>query len=251
MRNVKFRAGNKDEVALRLEGLVIAVDIGFSNGSKSCGLAWEPSQPAVECKDKYFDECLDKVESLILENDAVTLILEAPLSACFEEHMFRPKGREFEKVNKTEDEKGTHRYWYEGSGAVVTLGAMFFLQELKRRLESSKTESPKSTGEQKQGEPGTIVIHLFEGLHTNKRIPESKGETATKVTPETKPKRTHFDDAQDLLEWFRDSESESSVGIVKAVEPLEGGHIVPLLSFVGITDTTIPPVVRARLTPRS
>jgi hypothetical protein len=155
-----------DRVRLR-SSLVIAVDLGFAENDESCGVAWRrPGRNGGEME-LSFGDCLSFVAELVASvPDVAALIVEAPLSGCFND-MGNPIAREYDsKWNGKSLESG--RGWYYGAGGAVALGAIFFLRRL-RELTVIR--------------PATIV--LFEGFVSFKH-----------------QRTTHVDDARTLLELF-------------------------------------------------
>jgi len=113
------------------------VDMGYSNNTKSCGVM-------IVRDGQYTDNDLEDISFAKLEkkfqgfydeykNRKIGLILEAPLSIAFDKnkegHYGNPLGRK-----DLEKEGGITRYWYYGAGATVTLGALEFINRIKKTL---------------------------------------------------------------------------------------------------------------------
>jgi hypothetical protein len=239
MVTVKFRSGKRSKrVALAESGvLVIAVDLGFSNRGKSCGIAWRPQSAAPastlpKAESLRFDECIQRVARLVYEDRKAVLIIEAPLSAVFDVDG-NPVGRgDFEKseVAKNDrtrggrDGKESPRYWYYGAGASTCLAAIFFLRRLTR-------QGPPVAGK-------TTEIILFEGFISYKRRPVGK------TTP--KARRTnisaHAEEARQLLGCFLDEKADSAK--VRDVEKPKGGVVIPVTSILeGSQSATAPAII--------
>ncbi len=58
-----LRSGSSEERAARVNGLVVAVDLGFAKARPSCGLAWRSPDGGIEAEDYQFAVCADKTES--------------------------------------------------------------------------------------------------------------------------------------------------------------------------------------------
>ena len=125
-------------LALRKRPLV-AVDLGFSGNERTTGVAWAlPSQS--DAKKHQFGEAVTAVVEKCRSLVEVTLILEAPLSAAFDDlGNPRPRG-DFER-------KPQSRWWSAGSGAATALSALFFLRQLYFELKTA-----------------SVTIHLVEGF---------------------------------------------------------------------------------------
>jgi hypothetical protein len=103
----------------------IAVDIGYSSKSKSCGLAWDGQK---EARCLRFGDCIREVAELCLRFEEPLLVVEAPLS-IFHRMDGNPGIRgEFEKG----------RGWYWGPGAVALVAAMRLLRMLGKQLPADK-----------------------------------------------------------------------------------------------------------------
>lgn len=116
---------------------LIALDIGYSAGRRTCGIAtsFDSTEACLS-----FGEALEKVRELCSEVHSPLLVIEAPLSS-----------RHVDGGNpeiRGDFEKG--RGWYWGSGAVALLAASRFLNVLHSRL------SPN------------IQVSVAEAFHSNK-----------------------------------------------------------------------------------
>lgn len=101
---------------------VIAVDMGFSGNTASCGFACRATESVpIEAENKKFHACLAAVVKQFQQTDEAVLILEAPLSSAFD-HLSNPQARgDFERSPKP-------RWWSLGPGASMSLAAMHFLK---------------------------------------------------------------------------------------------------------------------------
>ena len=101
---------------------VIAVDMGFSGKTASCGYAFRATaNGTIESENKRFHDCLAAVVSQFENLGEAILILEAPLSSAFD-RLGNPQPRgDFERHPKP-------RWWSLGPGASMSLAAMYFLK---------------------------------------------------------------------------------------------------------------------------
>ena len=101
-------------------GLWVFLDIGFANKAKSCGLLIHDEEPKL----KQFAEARSDIAELTKQHHGpINLVIEAPLSVSFDEYG-NPKGRSIEKRgSKT-------RYWYNGLGCAVMVGALYLVKSL-------------------------------------------------------------------------------------------------------------------------
>ncbi len=104
----------------------IFLDVGFSSKARSCGLLVgdEDSQCVT------FAEAIRKIKDEVAEATALNLVVEAPLSVCFDSSD-NPTGRSIEI-------EGTQaRYWYVGAGCAVMVASMYLLRELSKMKRTS------------------------------------------------------------------------------------------------------------------
>jgi hypothetical protein len=100
---------------------LLAVDLGYSQRQKSCGIAHTQLSQAFACE---FGQAIEYCVDLITHSGAHVLILEAVLST-YHNAAHNPEIRgTFEKG----------RGWYHGPGVSTFAAALRFLQELDRRL---------------------------------------------------------------------------------------------------------------------
>lgn len=109
--------GGKSEVFWG-DGNWIFLDVGFSNQQRTCGLAFGKENPSV----LSFGEVREQlVERIRICKGCTNLVVEAPLSVCFDIHG-NPKGRKIERCN------AQTRYWYVGAGCTVMTAALYLLR---------------------------------------------------------------------------------------------------------------------------
>lgn len=102
------------------DGNWVFVDIGFSHRSRSCGLIFGDAKP---CCFQLGDAKREIVRRIRDSRAAINLVIEAPLSVCFDSSG-NPKGRRFER------DGASTRYWYNGPGCVVMVAAMYLLRDI-------------------------------------------------------------------------------------------------------------------------
>jgi len=100
---------------------LLAVDLGYSARSKSCGVAWAGGAVVQSFE---FGECIEAVAQQLSREGRHTLILEAVLSTYHS-----PQGI---PTIRGEFEKG--RGWYHGPGVSTFAAALRFVGELHRVL---------------------------------------------------------------------------------------------------------------------
>ena len=108
------------EAASRDSGEWVFVDIGFSQKSKTCGIAIGDSKPHVIL---YGDLGCRIADELKKGSSPLNLLIEAPLSVAFNANGC-PTGRKIEKRG------GDTRYWYVGAGAATLLATTYLLRRL-------------------------------------------------------------------------------------------------------------------------
>lgn len=104
---------------------LVAIDLGYSATSPSCGLAWTGYEPAIKLQ---FGAAIRKVKELIWENDIQLIVLEAVLST-------------FHKSNGNPDIRGEFergRGWYHGAGVLTYASALQFIKMLANDLKSKQ-----------------------------------------------------------------------------------------------------------------
>jgi hypothetical protein len=102
------------------KGKWIFLDVGFSNHRRSCGLLVGDGKPC----DLLFSEAQHEIKKVISGSQSlVNLVIEAPLSVCFDS-IGNPKRR------KIEYEGGKTRAWYCGPGCSVMVAAMYLIREI-------------------------------------------------------------------------------------------------------------------------
>jgi len=112
-------AGKKSEVHWG-KGNWAFLDIGFSNNRPSCGFVFADDPP----KNLRYGEARRAIVDLILRhNSTMNLVIEAPLSVCFDADR-NPKGRIMEKQGSRT------RYWYNGLGCAVLTAATYLIRDI-------------------------------------------------------------------------------------------------------------------------
>ncbi|MGO9317058.1 MAG: hypothetical protein ACLPXT_11355 [Terracidiphilus sp.] len=132
-----IKAGTKSEMVWG-NGNWIFLDIGFSNNTKSCGFAFGDDLPQSLY---YGDARRTIIEQIRKQKGPINLIIEAPLSVCFDAN-HNPKGRKIEKRDNNT------RYWYTGLGCAVMTAAMY----LTRDIHEATKDLPN------------VEVRLFEGF---------------------------------------------------------------------------------------
>ena len=129
-----IQAGQRSQIEWG-DGNWVFLDIGFSNQARSCGLllgdAFAVSLQFGDARRQIMARVKASVSTL-------NLVIEAPLSVCFDS-LGNPKGRRIEK------EQSKTRYWYNGVGCAVMVAAMYLIRD----IDQAKLEVP---------------IRLFEGF---------------------------------------------------------------------------------------
>lgn len=118
----------EDELAALGQLPVIAVDMGFSGKTASCGYAFRAAANcAIESENKKFHDCLAAAVKQFQNVGEAILILEAPLSSAFD-RLGNPQPRgDFERHPKP-------RWWSLGPGASMSLAAMYFLKRFVKAV---------------------------------------------------------------------------------------------------------------------
>lgn len=99
---------------------IVAVDVGYSHKDKSCGCCITGNKGV----DLTFGDAVQKVASLVKNNNEALLVIEAPLST-YHNNGGNPDFR-------FEDEEG--HPWYCGPGATVLLAAKRLLEQISSNL---------------------------------------------------------------------------------------------------------------------
>jgi hypothetical protein len=156
MDTVQFSSGVAAQIESVSERLVLAIDLGFSKSSKSCGIAWRDGTGQPHSEGLRFGECINKIVALLRGHSTAVLIIEAPLSGLFSSAGNPVERGDFEKKDPSAA-TGTTRYWYSGPGAATCLAVVFFLRKLIAEVEKlPEAERPSE-------------IALYEGFITFKR----------------------------------------------------------------------------------
>lgn len=130
---------NEEAAAVLREHPLVAVDMGFSSKSKSCGIALSASDEKPSAAPHRFGTAVETACEFLRRNRGGVLILEAPLSAAFNPKR-NPRSRgDFEDGDKP-------RWWSFGAGAQMALAALYFCRRLDELL------------------PKNLAVHLIEGF---------------------------------------------------------------------------------------
>lgn len=116
----------------------MAVDLGFSGATRSCGFASSDGHGLLSPVNRTFRECVEKVVDHVRRHGDSVLIIEAPLSACFNARGNPCARGPFEEVARP-------RWWSLGAGATMALAAQYFLRFVQEHL-------------------GDHTLHLIEGF---------------------------------------------------------------------------------------
>jgi hypothetical protein len=112
-------AGDKSQIEWA-DGNWAFLDVGFANLRRSCGFAFSDKPPIC----LTFAEARKRLlEELTRSKTPFNLVIEAPLSVCFDP-AGNPKGRLIER----EDKKS--RFWYVGPGCAVMVAAIYLIRAI-------------------------------------------------------------------------------------------------------------------------
>ena len=212
MDNIVFKAGQKADVEELAKSTVVSVDLGFSEKSKSTGVAWRTAKGEQPAPSRLtFEQAIKRVVKLFDSEASAVLILEAPLSAQFNADGNPAARLPFEQIYDVQKKKNVNRFWYIGPGASTLIAAMFFLRRLTSMLANND---------------GDRQVFLYEGLHTFKDGPTD-----------------HAQDAVELLEAFLNKK----VVDVNKKAATEWLSVIQLIG--GESDTAIPAIVTVRQEP--
>lgn len=126
-----------EALALR-DSPLLAVDMGLSGSSKSCGVSQMGHNSSISAR-HYFADAIRTVADFFRSHGSGVLILEAPLSAAFDVDGDPCARGFFEKTGKP-------RWWNLRAGASMALASLHFCHRLRELL------------------PEDIGIHLVEGF---------------------------------------------------------------------------------------
>ena len=141
----------------------IAVDLGFSGTSRSCGLASFDGMASLRPVKRSFRECVDDVAAHVHRHGDSVLIIEAPLSACFNDRGNPCARGSFEEAPRP-------RWWSLRAGATMALAAQYFLRFVQQRLGKGTLHLVEGfVVGQDSGADEAVASHLlagFSGHHT-------------------------------------------------------------------------------------
>jgi hypothetical protein len=189
MTAAQFRSGLPEQISSLTDCPVLAIDLGFSKRSKSCGVAWRDASGRPQSEGFRFGECIEQVAGRLKGHPKAVLIIEAPLSGLFTSNGNPIERGDFERKGPSSS-SGTTRYWYSGPGATTCLAVVFFLRQLLAEFRRFPDEEQP------------VEIILYEGFVTFK--PE--------VT-------THVSDAQLLLDSFQRPQAREVIQVEVSEEP--------------------------------
>lgn len=195
MLSVTWSAGVGCVEDAQQSSLTICVDIGFSRGSRSTGLAWRLPSGQEDSENVTFGQAVTRCAELLPSVRTANLLIEAPLSGVFDAGG-NPQPRGPFETSLSPEGKTLRRYWYSGPGAATCLAATHFLRKLDSQLRSSSQAT------------ADLNIRLIEGFVTFK--------------PET---TDHAFDARLLLGCLL---RRSNCQILKVEQP-EGGSVISIL----------------------
>lgn len=109
----------------------IAIDLGFSGKERSCGFASAEAGGAPMLVDYTFNGCVDAVLNWVGRVGESVMVIEAPLSAAFNEQGNPGPRGAFEQEPKP-------RWWSLGAGATTALAAQHFLRLVQQRMAHGK-----------------------------------------------------------------------------------------------------------------
>jgi hypothetical protein len=118
---------------------LVAVDMGLSGTTKSCGVALALPGKKPDAASYYFATAAETVSDFFRKHGDGVLILEAPLSAAFDAKRNPSARGDFER-------EGKPRWWNLRAGAQMALAALYFCRRLAELL------------------PKNSVIHIIEGF---------------------------------------------------------------------------------------
>lgn len=160
---IEFIAGRSTSAKqLTPEDTILSIDIGFTEKSRSSGIAIQHGSTGDVTKKQVMYGDLTTVFQQEINHANVHLIIEAPLSMCFHPNG-NPMGRGFEVQ---QHKKVETRYWYMSPGTTTLVAAALFI----KKLSDVYTQYWRK-------------VYIYEGFISFKA-----------------QRRSHSDDAMDLLE---------------------------------------------------
>jgi hypothetical protein len=111
----------------------LAIDLGFAQKSKSCGLSDQSNSVTFG---KAIELAVEWVPSAQCQ---AVLLLEAPLSASFDEHWNPVPRGDFETHDSVSGNE-SRRVWQSGAGGVMSLAAIHFLRQLIEKTADKNAE---------------------------------------------------------------------------------------------------------------
>ena len=130
---------NEEAASVLREHPLVAVDMGFSGKRKSCGVSIAAPGEYPTAAPHRFGTAAETSANFLRDHRGGVLVIEAPLSAAFDNSR-NPRARgEFEDGDKP-------RWWSFGAGVQMALAALFFCRRLNELL------------------PKNLAVHLVEGF---------------------------------------------------------------------------------------
>ena len=137
----------------------MAVDLGFSGTSRSCGVASLDDKGTLRLVRRTFSECVAEVATHVRLHSECVLVIEAPLSACFDGRGNPCARGPFEASPKP-------RWWSLGAGATMALAAQHFLRFVQQHMRSGTLHLVEGfVVGQDSGADATVASDLLAAFH--------------------------------------------------------------------------------------
>jgi len=218
-------AGKKSEVQWG-EGNWIFLDIGFSNDKRTCGFTFADESPQNLSYGVARSIIVEKIRNSI---PLINLVIEAPLSVCFDTNR-NPKGRKIERRDSRT------RYWYSGLGCAVSTAAMYLIRDIHEATKGSLNAN----------------IRLFEGFVSFKEAGTDNRKDVSALREKVKnalqcqdsiydPEELKLSESDEICSAFRLADLDCGIpAVIIAGEP--GAH-VPILGHGLATDPDPTPAL--------